>query len=44
MSNIDRHREAHRAMSEDGADAAATSFGGTVVYHDHARGLTLKGK
>lgn len=31
-------------MSEDGADAAATSFDDNVVYHDHARGLTLKGK
>jgi steroid delta-isomerase-like uncharacterized protein len=44
MSNIELHQEAHRRMSEEGAEATATLFADDVVYLDMARGLSLKGK
>lgn len=44
MSNIELHQQAHWAMSEEGADAAAALFADSVVYTDAARRLTLKDK
>jgi steroid delta-isomerase-like uncharacterized protein len=44
MSDIDLHREAHRAMSEEGAEEAAASFADDIVYTDQARGMTMHGK
>jgi steroid delta-isomerase-like uncharacterized protein len=44
MSNVELHREAHRAMSEEGAEQAAASFAADIVYTDEARGMTMKGR
>jgi steroid delta-isomerase-like uncharacterized protein len=44
MSNVDRHREAHRTFNEQGADAASAYFAAEATYTDEARGMTMKGK
>jgi steroid delta-isomerase-like uncharacterized protein len=44
MSNTQLHQEAHRRMSEEGAEQTAALFAPDIVYEDCARGLTMKGR
>jgi hypothetical protein len=41
MSNVRLHQDAHRAMSEHGAEATSVLFGDDVIFIDQARSLTL---
>lgn len=43
MSNVELHRQAHKAMTEEGAERTATFFASDVVFTDNAQGLTMKG-
>ncbi|TCC48848.1 hypothetical protein E0H75_19965 [Kribbella capetownensis] len=44
MSNVELHKQAHRAMTEEGAEQTATFFAPDIVFTDHAQGVTMKGK
>jgi len=44
MSNVELHRAAHQAMSDEGAEQAAVYMGPDIVYTDYGRSMTMKGK
>ncbi len=44
MSNVELHRAAHQAMSDEGAEQTAVYVGPDIVFTDYGRGMTMKGK
>ena len=44
MSNVELHRAAHQAMSDEGAEQTAVYMAPDIVFTDYGRGMTMKGK
>lgn len=44
MSNVELHEAAHRAMSDEGAEATAAFMAPDIVFNDYGNGLTMKGR
>jgi len=44
MSNVELHEQAHKVMTEEGAEALSVFMAPDIVFTDHAQGLTMKGR
>lgn len=44
MSNVELHEQAHKVMTDEGAEAVSAFMAPDIVFTDHAQGATMKGR